>query len=108
MALLRNPGAPGAVFEVPTHGVAQAHLERAARAPADLALDLRGVDGVAAVVPRAILDEGHQVAVGARRPGRLGVERMTHGRDDVEVAALAATPDEVRLARAPALEDGVE
>ena len=48
---------PAPVVEVPAHGLAQAVLEIVARPPAELALDLAGVDGVAGVVARPVGDE---------------------------------------------------
>src|SRR5262245_27972274 len=47
-------GAPVAVFDVPAYSRAQTVVEGAARRPAELASDLRRVDGVPAVVPGAI------------------------------------------------------
>ena len=66
-------------------------------APAELAAQLRGVDGVAAVVAGAV---GHPVEV---------VGFLAHGSEDrpqhVDVAALAVGADEVRLAVSPAGQD---
>ena len=45
------------MVEIPAHGFADALLERVRGRPAQVALDLRGVDGVAAVVAGAVLDE---------------------------------------------------
>ena len=63
-------------------------------APAELAAQLRGVDGVAAVVAGAV---GHPVEV---------VGPLAHGNENrpqhVAVAALAVGADEVRLAATPA------
>ena len=62
-------------------------------APAELAAQLRGVDGVAAVVAGAV---GHPVEV---------VGPLAHGNKNrpqhVDVAALAVGADEVRLAASP-------
>jgi hypothetical protein len=49
--------APGTVFDVPTHRVAQAVLERMPRRPPQLATDLAGIDRVAPIVSGAIGDE---------------------------------------------------
>ena len=66
-------------------------------APAEFAAQLRGVDGVAAVVAGAV---GHPVEV---------VGPLAHGGENrpqhVDVAAPAVGADEVRLAASPAGQD---
>src|SRR6188768_1280539 len=72
--LLRDPVAVGpalhalhpvAMGQVPLHGLADAGLEGLGRLPAQLALDLARVDGVAPVVARAVLHEGDLSGVAA-------------------------------------------
>src|SRR3954466_4361924 len=100
--------APGAMAEIPAHGGAQPLLEALPRRPAELAPGLRVVDGVAAVVARAVGDEGLEVPVGgdaagggrgvaARRP--LALQDVAEGVDDLQVGALAPSAQVVALAR---------
>ena len=89
---------PGLVGDVPVDGGLQALGEvGVGRPPAQLALELRGVDGVAAVVAGAV---GDPVEV-------LGVP--SHGREDHaqdrDVVLLPVGPDEVGLPHATAGED---
>src|SRR5437588_12576574 len=53
---------PGAVVRVPADGLLEAAVEVDRRAPAELALDLRGVEEVAPVVPRPVGPERLQGA----------------------------------------------
>src|SRR5882672_3324832 len=53
---------PLLVIQIPLHGFANAFFEGVGWAPAEVALDFRGVDGVAAVVAGAVFDEGDQLA----------------------------------------------
>ena len=57
---------PGAVVEIPADRPRQAALDALLRRPAELALDLARVDGVAEVVAGAVGDEGDQVRAGCR------------------------------------------
>src|SRR5262249_52097167 len=52
-----HPFPPGAPVHVPAHRLLQPLLEGAAGLPPQLAADLRGVDGVAPVVPGPVGDE---------------------------------------------------
>src|SRR5205823_14344648 len=61
---------PAAMVEVPAHGGAEAVVEIVPGPPAQLAPDLRGVDGVALVVPRPVGDEFDQPLV--RASGAVG------------------------------------
>src|SRR3954454_20354122 len=54
---------PVAVRQVPLHGLADAGLESLGGTPAQLALDLVRIDGVAAVVARPILHERDELRV---------------------------------------------
>src|SRR5690606_40216999 len=65
--------------------------------PAELAFDLAGVDGVAAVVAGAVGDEGDELAPARSRGAHL-VEQVADGLDDLEVRALVAAADVVGLA----------
>src|SRR5262245_6249470 len=70
---------PGAVVEIPAHGVAQALLERTPRPPAELARDLGGIDGVALVVARPV---GHELdQLGVRAVDGVGQHVVEQGAD---------------------------
>src|SRR6266567_3337182 len=101
LATQRGPG-PGLVLDIPRDGAADAVGEPDLRAPAELALDLRWVDGVAEVVARPV---GHEldelVVAAATRPRRDAVELGADGAHHVDVALLAARADDVGLAHAP-------
>src|SRR5262249_38211021 len=101
----RDLGGPVAVGEVPVDGFLDAGGERLARGPAKLALDLRTIDCVAAVVAGAVGDVGDLIgvffAVGTRG---LLVEQRADRTDDLEVRLLVQAADVVGLADATALE----
>ena len=89
---------PGLVLDVPVDGLLQAPGEvGVGRPPAQLALELRRVDGVAAVVAGAVGDPVEVLGVAA------------HGREDHaqhgDVVLLAICADEVGLPRAALRED---
>ena len=102
VAAARHLVAPVAVGQIPFDRAAQAGLEGDARAPAEFALDLLAVDGIALVVPGAVLDEADQALMWAiRRVGHQLVQQGTDRASDLDVGALAAPADVVGLARAP-------
>src|SRR5215475_13773966 len=76
---------PFLIVQIPSDRLPQAGFEAPARRPAELALDLSGIDGVAAVVARAIGYEGDLPQVrGAVAARPLLVERRAdelHQRD---------------------------
>lgn len=91
---------PVAVLEVPLDRLLDAVLEFRLRLPAELRVDLRRVDGVAAVVALAVgdvLDEVFGLA-----------ELLEDGLDDVDVGALIVTANVVDLANAALLQDQVD
>src|ERR1700759_1192423 len=51
---------PFGVIEIPAHRLAQPGRKRLGRRPAELVAQLGRVDGVAQIVPRAVLDERDQ------------------------------------------------
>ena len=84
---------PGLVLDVPVDRLLQALGEvGVGRPPAELALELRAVDGVAAVVAGAVGDPVEVLGVAAH-----GLEDHAQDRD---VVPLAVGPDEVGLPRA--------
>ena len=91
---------PVTVLEVPLDGLLDAVLELRLRLPTELRVDLRRVDGVAAVVALAVgdvLDEVFGLA-----------ELLEDGLDDVDVGALIVAADVVDLADASLLQDEVD
>ena len=89
---------PGLVGDVPVDGGLQALGEvGVGRPPAELALELRAVDGVAAVVAGAVGDPVEVLGVAAHRRK----DHAQHG----DVVLLAVGPDEVGLPRAALGED---
>ena len=89
---------PGLVLDVPVDGLLQALGEVGVRRPpAQLALELRAVDGVAAVVAGAVGDPVEVLGVAAH-----GLEDHAQDRD---VVLLAVGADEVGLPRAALGED---
>ena len=89
---------PGLVLDVPVDGLLQALGEvGVGRPPAELALELGAVDGVAAVVARAVGDPVEVLGVAAH-----GLEDHAQDRD---VVLLAISSDEVGLPRAALGED---
>ncbi len=91
---------PVTVLEVPLDGLLDAVLELRLRLPAELCVDLRRVDGVAAVVALAVSDMLDEV---------FGLaELLEDGLDDVDVGALIVAADVVNLADAALLQDEVD
>ena len=91
---------PVAVLEVPLDRLLDAVLEFRLRLPAELRVDLRRVDGIAAVVALAVgdvLDEVFGLA-----------ELLEDGLDYVDVGALIMAADVVDLADAALLQDQVD
>ena len=107
LALLLVPGLggglgglpPGAVLGVPLDGGPQPGFEVGVRGlPAELGLQLGGVDGVAAVVPRAVPDPVERVLVLAHHLQ----DHTQHG----DVVPLAVRADQVGLADTAPGQDG--
>src|SRR5262245_15505286 len=89
--------APAAMVEVRAHGPGQPGLEVVPGRPPKLAADLRGIDGVAAVVAGPIRDEDLEAGVAGGGPaghGRVpgggigGLELEAEPVDDLHVGAL--------------------
>ena len=107
LALLLVPGLggglrglpPGAVLGVPLDGLLESGFEVGVRGPpAELGLQLGGVDGVAAVVPRAVPDPVERVLVLAHHLQ----DHAQHG----DVVPLAVRADQVGLADPAPGQDG--
>ena len=90
---------PGAVVRVPLDGLLQALLEvRVNRLPAELGLQLRAVDRVAAVVTGTVPDPVEVIRV----PAHHGQDVTQHG----DVVSFAVRADQVGLAQASLGQDG--
>jgi hypothetical protein len=101
-------GHPVLVGQVPLDGLADAGFEGLGRAPAEFALDLAGVDGVAAVVAGAVGDVGDEAAVAAGRIGLEFVEERTQGVHDLDVGLLVPAAHVVDLARGALGQNGAD
>ncbi len=99
---------PFLIVEIPLHGLLDALFELEGRLPAEFALELGGVDGVAGVVAEAVGDEGDEVEVSAFRSAELAVNRLYDGLDDVDVLPLVETADVVSLCDSPLTENQVD
>jgi hypothetical protein len=97
---------PGLIIKVPLDCFADAGLEGLSGFPAEFAVDLGRVDGVAAVVTGTIGDIGDLlfVALSIRARGKL-VKDGTEGMDDVEVRLLVPPANVVGLPHPACLED---
>src|SRR6266702_4330693 len=98
---------PLPVGEVPVDGLVDPLLEGVGGLPSQVPLDLGGVDGVAAVMPRPVLDESEQSAVLAPVPFQLPVHQIADLVDDVDVLPLIVAADVVDLAEPARLEDRI-
>ncbi len=78
------------------------------RGPAEIALDLSGVDGVAAVVAGAVGDEGDEAAGVPAEGGLELVDEIADELDEVEVGLLVVAADVVGLAKRSLSQNGPE
>ena len=99
---------PVLVVEVPADGLLDALLELERRLPAQLALQLGGIDGVAHVVAGAVRDIGDQIHVGALGTAQHPVHRVDQHLDDVDVLPLVEAADVVGVAHLALVEDEVD
>src|SRR5258708_5927750 len=83
---------PVAVLEIPLHRFPQAVFDGVTGGPSKLAANFRRVDGVAAIVPRAIGDEGLQRPPAFAARPRL-VDDVADAVDDLEIRPLVAAAD---------------
>ena len=97
---------PLLVIEVPVDGQDDALLERGLRIPAQIVLDLGGVDAIAAVMAQTVgnvLDEVFADAVILQAV----VQLLDDGLDDEDVGALVVAADVVDLADLAAVADHI-
>ena len=99
---------PFLVVEVPPHGPLNSFLELQRRFPAELALQLRAVDGVAEVVAGTVGDVGDEVEVFAFLATEETVHRVDEHVDNVNVFPFVETTDVVGLGHFALMEDEVD
>jgi hypothetical protein len=103
VALLTQRSPPSLVGKIPLDRFLKSGLERLGRTPADFALDLGGIDGVAKVVTWAIDDVPDCRAV-RLRTRRTYIQTIADALDDLTIGPLAPPSDIVAFARAPFLD----
>src|SRR4051812_27391444 len=74
IAAIHDGAPPGLVREIPVEGFSNAGLKGLRGTEAKVTLDLRCIDGIAAIVTRSILDEADQLFAGASPGGRSAWE----------------------------------
>lgn len=93
--------APGGAGEIPIDGVGEAGFPGFGGGPAEVALNFGAVDGIAAVVAGAVLDEGDEGAAGfpvfERRS--LGIDEVANFFDDAEIGQFVVAADVVGRAK---------
>ena len=81
---------PLLIVHIPVNGLLYALVKGGLRAPAELIVNLRGIDGIAQVVTRSVLDMGDE---------RFGLTHDAKNRfDNIYIALLVMTADIVDLA----------
>jgi len=104
VAILGDFVGPGAVFQIPVHGLGEASSKGFEGFPAELGLEFGAVDRIAAVVAGAVGDIGDLGVVGSSiGAGGFRIEEGAEGVYHIEVRALIEAADIVSLADAPAL-----
>src|ERR1700727_846511 len=98
---------PPLVVEIPAHRLLDAALERFARAPAKLALELGGVDRIAEIVPGPVGDKGNEGVVRAW-PRPKFIEDGANAPHHIDVTPFIAAADVVFLADPPAGHGDIE
>ena len=99
---------PGLVVEIPTDGALDAFLELQGGLPAQFALELGGVDGIAQVVTGTVGDIGDEVYVCAFGAAEQTVNGMDEDLDYIDVLPLVEATDVVCLGDGAFVEDEVD
>ena len=87
------------MFEIPGDGLGDAGIEGLLRFPAQFALDLACVDGIAPVMSGAVRDVGNLCRIGlAVGSGPQGVQTLTYQFDYIDVGFFVSAADVVGLA----------
>ncbi|MNJ46822.1 hypothetical protein D3C77_419610 [compost metagenome] len=95
------PLAPFQVVQVPLHGLAQAGFEGFFGGPPQLTLDLAGVDGIALVMARAVVNESNQLGIvghSRRTLWRELFEQRADSTNNIDVFLLVVATNVVGLA----------
>ena len=98
---------PLLVVEVPADGALDAFLELERGFPAEFALQLAAVYGIAHVVAEAVGDVGDEVEVLSLAAAEQTVDGVDYHADDVDVLPLVETADVVGLGHLALVEDEV-
>ena len=99
---------PLLVVKVPAHGFLYAFLELQARLPAQLALQLARVDGIAHIVALAVGHVGYQVHVLTVLAAEQSVDGLDDNLYDVYVLPLVEAADVVRVGSLAVVENQVD
>ena len=99
---------PFLVVEVPAHRLLDTFFELQARLPAQLLLELGGVDGVAGVVAQAVRHVGDQVHVLAFGAAEQLIDGLDDDLDNVDVLPFVESADVVCLGNLPVMENHVD
>ena len=89
---------PRLIIQIPVDGFADALFKFVRGRPAQLALNLRGVNGITPVMAGPVLDEGNQLARMAAELGRQFVNDVANQFHDAEVRPFVVAADVVGLA----------
>ena len=104
IAAVENRLPPATLVQIPFHGLLDPGLEGLGGPPAELGLDLGGVDRVAAVVAGPVGDERDQTLARRQIGGVMLIQEAADRFHHVQVGALVAAADVVGLADATAFQ----
>ena len=97
---------PVGIGEIPVDRACEPGFKRFRRPPPKRSLRVRGIDCIAEVMARPVGDEGNLSCIGlAVRARSAGVEKVADHEHEIDVAKLATSPEQIRVAW-PALADG--
>ena len=99
---------PLLIVQVPADGLLYALFKLQARLPAQLALQLAAVDGIAEVVSGTVGDVGDEIHVLALLTSEQPVDGIDQHAYDVDVLPLVEAADVVSLGNHPLMEDEVD
>src|ERR1700722_113766 len=88
---------PRPLVHIPVNSFLDPAFEMLLSAPAQFTFKLCGVDGIAPVVPRSILDKGYQISSRAILAGRDIIEQIANAFYHVEVRPFIAAPHVIGL-----------
>ena len=108
IAAIQNRLPPGAIVKIPANRLFDAGFEGFLRAPAKLALDFRGVDGIAPVMSGPVGDKCDQPAARLVARRQRLIELAANRLDGMQVCPLVLAADIIGLARYPPLHNEKE